>query len=125
MPGVVADREAIEPIGVLLHRAIAVAPPIEMPHQWARLIDSASIRPMTSAISSIEGVATVRRLGQAMAALVVAQDVECVGEIGGLPIPHVQIGGERIGEDQPGCAVRAETSQLKVMPFDLTCIAHP
>ena len=51
---------------------------------------------------SVEAIAARRRLGFAMAALVVPQDTEPVGEVGGLPVPHVQIGGERIREHEPG-----------------------
>ena len=53
----------------------------------------------------IEGVSPLRRVGPAMAAVVVAQDVEVVAQQLGLLIPHGKIGGERIGEHQPGCAI--------------------
>ena len=52
-------------------------------------------------------VAAGRGVGCTMAALIVAQDAERSFQVVGLRVPHMEIGGERIAEDEPGRAVRA------------------
>ena len=60
---------------------------------------------MTSAQQQFERAAAARRLGQAVAALVIAQHAEFAAQRRRLRVRHVQIGGQRIGEDQPRFAL--------------------
>jgi hypothetical protein len=55
----------------------------------------------------IEGVAARGCFGFAVAALIVSQHAKLVLQRVSLRVPHVQIGGERIGEDQPRRTLRA------------------
>ena len=54
-----------------------------------------------------EIVAAGGRIGFTVAALVVAQHAIGLRQIGRLRVPHVQVGGERIAQDEPGRALRS------------------
>ena len=71
------------------------------------------------------GVAARRRLGRAVAALVVAQHAERRLEVRHLEVPHGDIGGERIAEHDPGRAFRpidlaVEGDAVRLDPHGLT-----
>ena len=53
----------------------------------------------------IETVRPFRRIGAAMAALVVAQHVEMIAQRRGLLVPHRKIRHQRVGEHHPGRAL--------------------
>src|SRR5262249_30394891 len=53
----------------------------------------------------VERIAAGGRIGRAVPALVIAQHSERLAERARLVVPHRQIGGERIAEHEPGCAV--------------------
>ena len=55
----------------------------------------------------VEAVGTFGRAGLAVAAAVVADEAEMLGEFAGLVVPHVQVGAERIRQHQRGRAIAA------------------
>jgi hypothetical protein len=106
-PRVVAEDHPVEPAGMLLnephsggathrHAAPMGALDAERVHQGDHVV-----------AQQLEGVTACGFFGLAVAALIVAQHAELAFEVGGLRVPHVQIGGERIGEDQQRRTLRA------------------
>src|ERR1700737_2765987 len=62
-----------------------------------------NIEEMNDVAAKLSDVVWARRYsGLAVAGGVVAEDPELLGEIGKLRIPHVEVGAERIGEEQGG-----------------------
>ena len=78
-------------------------PPIDRPHQLNFLTPSCVGDRQHVAAEPLHRVGALRHAGLAVAAAVVAHHAEMLRPVRRLLVPHVQVGAERIAEDQGRC----------------------
>ena len=92
---------------------------MDRPQKWLWRMSTRSIRPNHILAKVFDGVRALRRARQAVAGAVVAQDVEMLAQRLDLPVPHRQVGTQRVVEGQPrsiGTAVDAVVQTDAVLP---------
>ena len=88
--------------GALIASHIAVMPPSERPAKCARSMLEVVEQLDDVAADVVDRVRAGRRLGAAVAARVVADEPEALGERARLRVPHLQRRAERVREDEHG-----------------------